>query len=48
MKDKKFMKKVGAMETIDQTIGQYLAKPLRDSLIRTEQSRIAKLREGEE
>ena len=47
LKHEKYMKTVGAMEKIDQTIGQFLSKPLRDNMLRTEQQRIAKLREGE-
>ena len=31
--DRRFFKKVGAIEDIEQRIGEYLAKPLRDSIL---------------
>ena len=48
LKDKRYMKKVNPTESIDQKIGQYLAKPLRETILRQDQDRIARLREGGE
>ena len=35
MYDKRFFKKVNAMENVEQTIGQYLPTPLRESILKT-------------
>ena len=46
--DKKFFKRVNPMDDVESTIGQYLAKPMRDALLRDQQAKILKLREGGE
>lgn len=46
--DRKFFKKVNPMENIEAGIGQYLPKPLRESILRNNREKIDKLREGGE
>ena len=46
--DKKYFKKVNPMENIDSTIGQFLPKPLRESILRNNKQKIERLRAGGE
>lgn len=45
MTEKRFFKKVGGMEDVDSKVGQYLAKPLRDSILKNKDL-INRLQEG--
>ena len=44
LSDKRYFKQVNPAEDIDQTIGQYLAKPLRDEILKTQQDKLDLLR----
>ena len=48
MKDKRYFQKVRPMENVDQTIGQYLAKPLRDEILKNRQAKLDRLKDGGE